>query len=59
MDQLNRSLIHNMLVTLDFKTNEVNQITDRFKGGNISTTPWIGDWIMTVCWILCIVTEQM
>jgi outer membrane protein assembly factor BamB len=43
MDQLNRPLLHNMLVTLDFKTNEVNQITDTFKGGNISTTPWIGD----------------
>jgi outer membrane protein assembly factor BamB len=42
-DELNRRTLNNMLVSLDFKTNEMNQITETQKGGNISTTPWIGD----------------
>lgn len=42
-DQLNRQSMNNMLVTLDFKTKEVKQLTDTNIGGNISTTPWIGD----------------
>ena len=32
-----------MLVSLNFKNNEVNQISETIKGSNISTTPWIGD----------------
>jgi outer membrane protein assembly factor BamB len=42
-DQLNRAILNNMLVSIDFKTAEVNQFTEIKKGGNISTTPWIGD----------------
>lgn len=42
-DQYNIRTLNNMMVSLDFKTNEVNQITQTNKGGNISTTPWIGD----------------
>jgi outer membrane protein assembly factor BamB len=42
-DQLNRKTLNNMLVSLNFKTGEVTQITDTQMGGNISTTPWIGD----------------
>ncbi len=42
-DELNRKTLNNMLVSLDFKTKEVNQIANTNKGGNISTTPWIGD----------------
>jgi outer membrane protein assembly factor BamB len=42
-DQFNRKTLNNMLVSLNFKTGEVTQITDTQKGGNISTTPWIGD----------------
>lgn len=42
-DNLNRQTLNNMLVSLDFKTKEVTQITETNKGGNISTTPWIGD----------------
>jgi hypothetical protein len=42
-DRLDRPMLHNMLVAIDFKAPEVNQITDTFGGGNISTTPWIGD----------------
>jgi outer membrane protein assembly factor BamB len=42
-DQMNRQSLNNMLVTLDFKTKEVNQVSKTNAGGNISTTPWIGD----------------
>jgi outer membrane protein assembly factor BamB len=42
-DHLNRQSLNNMLVSVDFKTKEVNQLTDANIGGNISTTPWIGD----------------
>jgi outer membrane protein assembly factor BamB len=42
-DQFNRQTLNNILVILDFKTKEVTQITEPSKGGNISTTPWIGD----------------
>ena len=43
MDQLNRRALHNMIVSIDFKTRDISQLTPTFKGGNISTTPWIGD----------------
>ena len=42
-DDLNRQTLNNMLVSIDFQTKEVIQITQTNKGGNISTTPWIGD----------------
>lgn len=42
-DKLDRPILHNMLVSVDFKTKEVSQLTDTNIGGNISTTPWIGD----------------
>lgn len=42
-DEHNKRALYNMLVSVDFKTNEVNQITDQIKGSNLSTTPWIGD----------------
>jgi hypothetical protein len=42
-DNFNRQTLNNMLVCVDFQTKEVIQITQTNKGGNISTTPWIGD----------------
>ncbi len=42
-DQLNRQSLNNILVAIDFKSREVNQLSETFIGGNISTTPWIGD----------------
>lgn len=42
-DEFNRQTLNNMLAIVDFKLNEVNQISEAQKGGNISTTPWIGD----------------
>ncbi|WP_276366007.1 PQQ-binding-like beta-propeller repeat protein [Chryseolinea sp. H1M3-3] len=42
-DDYNRRTLNNMLVSVNFKTNKVNQFTGTQKGGNISTTPWIGD----------------
>lgn len=42
-DKMNRQSLANILVSLDFKTREVNQIAEAKIGGNISTTPWIGD----------------
>jgi outer membrane protein assembly factor BamB len=35
--------LHNMLVSINFKNNEVTQFSETSKGSNISTTPWIGD----------------
>jgi hypothetical protein len=32
-----------MIVSLDFNTREVEQVTEPTKGSNISSTPWIGD----------------
>jgi outer membrane protein assembly factor BamB len=43
LDNLDRPMLNNMLVSVNFKTKEVVQVTDTHKGGNISTTPWIGD----------------
>jgi outer membrane protein assembly factor BamB len=42
-DEKNRRALYNMLVSVDFQTNEVTQFTEPIKGSNISTTPWIGD----------------
>lgn len=42
-DEHNRPSLNNMLVSIDFETGEVNQFTEIKRGGNISTTPWIGD----------------
>jgi hypothetical protein len=42
-DQLNRPILNNMIVSVDFGTKEVNQLSEIQRGGNISTTPWIGD----------------
>jgi len=42
-DNLNRQTLNNMVVSVDFQSKEVTQITQTYKGGNISTTPWIGD----------------
>lgn len=42
-DEANRRALYNMIVSLDFDTREVNQVTDPLKGSNISSTPWIGD----------------
>jgi outer membrane protein assembly factor BamB len=42
-DKLNRQSLNNMLVAIDFKTKEVHQLSETNIGGNISTTPWIGD----------------
>jgi outer membrane protein assembly factor BamB len=35
--------LYNMIVSIDFRKNEVNQFTEPIKGSNISSTPWIGD----------------
>jgi outer membrane protein assembly factor BamB len=42
-DEINRRELHNMLVAIDFKKNEVVPLTEMQPGSNISTTPWIGD----------------
>lgn len=42
-DKMNRQSLANILVSLDFKTRQVNQIAEAKIGGNISTTPWLGD----------------
>ena len=42
-DERNRRALYNMVVSIDFDANEVNQITEPVKGSNISSTPWIGD----------------
>ncbi len=42
-DKMNRQSLANILVSVDFKTKQVNQIAEARIGGNISTTPWIGD----------------
>lgn len=42
-DQFHRKTLNNMMVSVNFKTQEVTQLTETQKGGNISTTPWIGD----------------
>jgi outer membrane protein assembly factor BamB len=42
-DDYNNKTLNNILVSIDFKTNEVNQIGELNTGSNISTTPWIGD----------------
>lgn len=38
-----QKFFYNMLVLIDFKTNEVSQIGDTYDGHNISSTPWVGD----------------
>lgn len=43
VDELFQKTFQNMLVVIDFSTNEVIQIDNIFDGNNISSTPWIGD----------------
>lgn len=43
IDAFEKKTFHNMLVVVDFKTNEVLQPWDGFSGSNLSSTPWIGD----------------
>lgn len=38
-----QKFFYNMLVLIDFKTNEVLQIGDTYDGNNMSSTPWAGD----------------
>ncbi|NRB47898.1 MAG: PQQ-binding-like beta-propeller repeat protein [Saprospiraceae bacterium] len=38
-----QKFFYNMLVIIDFKTEDVLQIGDKFEGNNLSSTPWIGD----------------
>ena len=42
-DDFNNKSLNNMLVSIDFSKNEVQQLTEFQGGSNISTTPWIGD----------------
>ena len=42
-DKMNRQSLANILVSIDFGTRQVNQMAEAKIGGNISTTPWIGD----------------
>jgi len=42
-DELERKTFHNMLVIVDFKTNEILQPWEGFPGSNLASTPWIGD----------------
>lgn len=42
-DALNRRELNNMLVSINFRNNEVTQLVETTKGSNIATTPWIGD----------------
>jgi hypothetical protein len=42
-DEKNKRALYNMIVSLDFHSGAVNQLTDPVKGSNISSTPWIGD----------------
>ncbi|MEZ4776775.1 MAG: PQQ-binding-like beta-propeller repeat protein [Bacteroidia bacterium] len=43
VDELFQKTFQNMLVVIDFSTNDVIQIDNIFDGNNISSTPWIGD----------------
>ncbi len=43
IDVIYRKFFRNMIVTIDFKTNEVEKLTEIFDGNNISSTPWVGD----------------
>lgn len=38
-----QKFFYNMLVMIDFKTNDVLQIGDTYNGNNMSSTPWAGD----------------
>lgn len=42
-DQYDRRSLSNILFTINFKNNEINQLWDGHIGSNISSTPWIGD----------------
>jgi outer membrane protein assembly factor BamB len=42
-DKKNESALYNIVASLDFGKNEVNQVAESVKGSNISSTPWIGD----------------
>lgn len=42
-DERNSGALYNIIATLDFTDNELNQFSDPIKGSNISSTPWIGD----------------
>ncbi len=42
-DAMNNPTFQNILVIVDFKSNEVLQIWDGNPGSNLASTPWIGD----------------
>jgi len=42
-DEMENKTLHNMLVIVDFKTNEIIQPWEGFPGSNLASTPWIGD----------------
>ena len=42
-DEYDHRQLYNMIVSLDFATGEVSQLTEPVRGSNISSTPWIGD----------------
>jgi hypothetical protein len=42
-DERDNLSLNNIIVSLNFKTGEMDQLAGPFAGSNISTTPWIGD----------------
>lgn len=42
-DEKDHRQLYNMIVSLDFATGEMSQLTEPVRGSNISSTPWIGD----------------
>lgn len=42
-DERNERALYNMIISIDFGSGEVSQVTEPVKGSNISSTPWIGD----------------
>ena len=43
IDQLNLKYFNNMLLAIDFTTNELIDLGINYEGHNMATTPWIGD----------------
>lgn len=43
IDELYRKFFYTMLVYIDFKTGDIQQISEIYPGNNLSSTPWLGD----------------
>jgi hypothetical protein len=43
VDQLYRKFFYTMLISIDFATGAIDQLSEVQQGSNLSSTPWIGD----------------